>query len=96
MVISEEQQLVDMFAARGVVHDMAPQPNDPSEAWDAFFVRVFRACDDVAKELSDTGVIAGTLWDETGPVLLRAWWLGACWPLLEQWDAFMLRASLTP
>jgi hypothetical protein len=93
MMISGDPQLIERFRARGVVHHMAPHPNAPTEAWDAFFVRVFRACDDLAKELNDLGMITGTLWDQTGPELLRVWWLGASWPLLEQWETFILRTA---
>ena len=93
---TDEQQLDHMFSARGVVADSAPPTDAPAELWDAFFVRLFGACHDIATQLADAGLITGPLWDESGPALLRAWWLAASQPLLKQWEAFILRSLPTP
>jgi hypothetical protein len=93
---TDEQQLLRMFTARGVVADSAPSRGAPAELWDAFFVRLFGACHDIARELAEAALITGPLWDESGPALLRAWWLATSQPLLEQWEAFILRSLPTP
>ena len=85
-----------MFTARGVVSESAPRPDAPFELWDAFFVRLFGACHEIATALADSGFITGTLWDESGPALLRAWWLATFQPQLKQWEAFVSRTLPTP
>src|SRR5262249_58310585 len=86
-----EQNLVYISPAGGVLSEGAPPVDAPAELWDAFFVRLFGACHDIAKELADSGFITGTLWDESGSALLRAWWLATFQPQLKQSHPFIIR-----